>query len=549
MLRKETPGGGTETKGRIEHSRGAGMSRRGFIAATSGVLLGTRSTGWTQSEAGPRLGPSQDAADVAFINGKFVDHRGVAASTVTIHEGRIARVDPPGIPTDALVIDLGGRTVVPGLIDGHVHYTRAGINPGYQARRVERAFSIAQLQEAIARRAVDVPPGEFITCIGGWNHLQLRERRPPARSELDDAAPAHSVYLSGTGGGTGAITNLSGRAFFTERGIEVDEVTGAVGSPNDAVAALQSLQTAEDRLRGTADLNAFSSGLGLTMVINSGNLEDQGLALELWRRDRLAVRMRPTFPAETPEDVEARAAYNFNQGGRAVGDDWFRPLGFGERIGGGNTMSENFLPTARAVARTGWPLQQHSISPEENAFHIAAFESIDGEFPIRDLRWALIHLQAIDEAVLRRLDALGAGASAQTWTYLSTAGGPPFRRIVESGIPAAVGTDSTNVSALDPWLSLFYMTTGRNLAGELTNDGQQVSRVEALGLYTRGAAWFAFDDDRLGAFEEGKLADLAVLDRDYLTVPDDSIRQIESLLTLVGGRVVHASGPFASIAG
>ena len=116
---------------------------------------------------------------------------------------------------DAQTIDLGGRTVVPGLFDAHVHYTRAGVNPGYEARRIERAFSIAELQETIARRAASVPPGEFITCIGGWNHTQFAEARRPTKAELDAAAPKHAVYISGTGGGTGAITNSLGRAFFT----------------------------------------------------------------------------------------------------------------------------------------------------------------------------------------------------------------------------------------------------------------------------------------------------------------------------------------------
>jgi predicted amidohydrolase YtcJ len=120
---------------------------------------------------------------------------------------------------------------------------------------------------------------------------------------------------------------------------------------------------------------------------------------------------------------------------------------------------------------------------------------------------------------------LGAGASVQTWTYLSTGGGPPFRRIVDSGIRAGVGTDSTNVAALDPWLSLSYMTTGRNLAGALTNAGQQITRLEALRLYTEGTAWFSFDDHQVGSFTEGKYADLAVLSHDYLTVPEQTIRR------------------------
>jgi predicted amidohydrolase YtcJ len=431
------------------------------------------------------------------------------------------------------------------LFDAHVHYTRAGVNPGYEARRIERAFSIAELQAAIARRAESVPPGAFITCIGGWNHTQLAENRRPTRAELDAAAPKHGVYISGTGGGTGAITNSVGRAFFAGRGVTVDEATGVVASAQAAVAALQATQTQEDKLRGTADLNAHASSLGLTGVINAGNLADQELPLALWRQDKLSIRMRPVFPADSPQEVEARVLNNFSQGGRAVGDDLFRPAGFGERIGGTDTMSAQFEPSARMIAKHGWLLQQHSITLQENDFHLAAFRSIAREHPIDRLRWALIHLQSIDEPRLRTLKELGAGASAQTWTYFGTGGGPPFRRIVDSGIPAGVGTDSTNVSALDPWLSLYYMTTGRNVAGMLTNDGQQVSRLEALRLYTEGAAWFSFDDHHVGSFVAGKYADLAVLSHDYLTVPEQTIRQIESVLTLLAGRIVHATAGFS----
>lgn len=488
-------------------------------------------------------------ADLLLANGKFVDGRGVVGSALTIRNGRIAAVgEARDLGAAARTINLGGRTVVPGLFDAHVHYTRAGVNPGYEARRVERAFSIAELQEAIATRAASVPAGAFITCIGGWNHTQLAENRRPTQSDLDAAAPKHGVYISGTGGGTGAITNSVGRAFFAARGVMVDAATGVVASAPAAVSALQAVQTSADRLRGTADLNAHASSLGLTGVINAGNLADQEFALTLWRKDMLSVRMRPVFPADSPQEVEARVLNNFSQAGKAVGDDLFRPAGFGERIGGTDPMSSQFEPTARMIARHGWLLQQHSITPKENDFHLDAFRSIAREHPIERLRWSIIHLQGIDEPRLTALQQLGCGASAQTWTYFGTGGGPPFRRLVDSGIHAGVGTDSTNVSALDPWVSLFYMTTGRNVAGVLTNAGQQVSRVEALRLYTEGAAWFSFDDHLVGSFVTGKYADLAVLSHDYLTVPEPAIRRIESLLTLLGGKVVHAAPPFTGSA-
>jgi hypothetical protein len=491
--------------------------------------------------------------DLALVNGKFVDGRGTITTALTIGNGRITSVGSEKEPDAGVpVVDLGGRTVVPGLFDAHVHYARAGVNPGYEARRIERAFSIPELQEAIAARAKTVPAGAFITCIGGWNHLQFAEARRPTKADLDEAAPDHAVYISGTGADTGAMTNGHGETILASRGVKVDAPTGRVGSPDEALAALRGIQTVDDKRRATAELNAHANALGVTAVKNSGNLDDLEIALGLWRRGNLSVRMRPTFPAGSPAEVEARVANNFSQGGRAVGDDMFRVVGFGERVGGMNTTSDMFEPTARVVARHGWLLEQHSLAPAENAFHLAALQSIAKDYPLGDLRWTLIHVNGITAPVLKALSDLGVGVLPHgSSRYLGTTpnAGPPFRRIVDSGVVAGAGTDATNVAPLDPWLALFYMTTGRNLAGRLINDGQQVSRVEALRLWTTGAAHYTFDDQDLGSFEVGKYADLAVLSEDYFTVPDERIRRIESVLTLVGGAAVHAASPFTGLLG
>src|SRR4029077_19406486 len=189
--------------------------------------------------------------------------RGVVASALTIKNGRIVNIAQKLGP-DAQTVDLGGRTVVPGLFDSHAHYTRAGVNPGYEARRIERAFSIAELQEAIAKRAASAPPGGFITCVGGWTHTQFAEARRPTKADLDAAAPRHAVYISGTGGGTGAVTNSLGRSFLVAKGGAVDERSGVVMSPAAALTALQSAQTPDQKLRSTADLNAYANSVGLT---------------------------------------------------------------------------------------------------------------------------------------------------------------------------------------------------------------------------------------------------------------------------------------------
>jgi predicted amidohydrolase YtcJ len=190
-------------------------SRRDLLKAAlagAAAYVGSDALAGVRLDAAQRGGPQ---ADLLLANGRFVDGRGPVGSGLTIKNGRIAAVgDGRALGTATRTIDLGGRTVVPGLFDAHVHYARAGVNPGYEARRIERAFSIAELQDTIAKRAASVPAGAFITCIGGWNHTQLAENRRPTRAELDAAAPKHGVYISGTGGGTGAITNSVGRAFF-----------------------------------------------------------------------------------------------------------------------------------------------------------------------------------------------------------------------------------------------------------------------------------------------------------------------------------------------
>ncbi len=263
-----------------------GMKRREFLKSSLGAVV---------------ILQSRPQPDLVLTNGKFVDGRGVVGSTMTIRNGRIVRIGQAmQLAPDAQRIDLGGRTVIPGFFDAHVHYTRAGLNPGYEARRIERASSIAELQEAIARRAESVPAGQFITCIGGWNHTQFAEARRPTKAELDAATSRHPIYISGTGGGTGAITNSLGQAFFASKGVMVDAGNGAVPQANAALAALQALQTPEDKLRSTADLNAHANSLGLTGVINASNIEDQEFPLKLWRQDKLTIRMRPLFRRTRP---------------------------------------------------------------------------------------------------------------------------------------------------------------------------------------------------------------------------------------------------------
>ena len=198
------------------------------------------------------------------------------------------------------------------------------------------------------------------------------------------------------------------------------------------------------------------------------------------------------------------------------------------------------------AAENGWTLTQHSLTSAEIDFHISAYQAAAAVAPIDELRWSLAHVNPITDAQIQAVQALGIGLNLQGWNYTSNnPSGPPWRRLVDAGIPLGGGTDATNVGALNPWLMIYYMTTMRNNAGTAAApEGQQITRLEALRMYTIGSAGLSFDDDRLGSIEPGKLADLVVLSDDPLKVSDDNLRKLRSVLTLQAGKIVHGAVRF-----
>jgi predicted amidohydrolase YtcJ len=526
-----------------------GISRRQFakgafagaaLAASGGGVLGAVQPPPPVAAAKPGSEDPRDSSrNLHLVNGKFVDYRGVVAKQLAIQNGRITGVgnSSGGLAPGTRTINLKGRTVIPGIIDSHVHFTRTGTNPGYETRWIETAFSIAELQQEIAERAKSVPSGPVvsgggvITAMGGWTPLQFAEARLPTLAELDAAAPMHAVYLNGR-------TNTLGKAFFESRGIAVDAVTGQVSSTGAATTALRSIQTFEDKVRGTADAIAFAAANGLTSCHDVSNLtvqpDDYRVMNTLYHRSgrSLDVRMRHYryFGETIPGELETYMDPIF----REVGDDIWRINGVGEQIG----EMEDFHEQVRLVAEAGWRVTQH-FDAGHAPDHVVAFHTVGTEFDVSDLHWSFSHAGNLSQAQIQDLVSVGVGVTI-------TRG--PARTFLDSpGLHTGGATDATNVSWLSPWMQMSFFVTRRNQQGTLVQDGQQISRLEALGLYTIGSAWFSKEEDQLGSFDVGKLADLAVLSDDYLTVPEDRIRKIRSHLTLQGGRVVHAQGAFAGL--
>jgi predicted amidohydrolase YtcJ len=516
------------------------------------------------------------ARDLRLVNGRIVtmDGRNSIVSEVIIQEGRFETVGRGGnarLSPCTKVIDLRGRTAVPGLIDNHNHIVLLGIRPGHDTR-LETAASIAEVQAAIRTRSKGVPAGELITAMGGWNPAQFTEKRLPTLAELDAAAPDHPVIVFQAFTGP-AATNTRGKAFFTGKGVAVSDV-GAIAANAPSIAALGALraaQTADDRKRGTLDAMAYSASVGVTTNVDMGAFVIPGLPdiqesftadtlasadpfrmydafTALHREHLMTVRLRVFFLSmDTKPDVpmlKQRLLNNFN----GFGDDMLRVSGIGEFATSwplfGQPPPTNYVAALQLVAKQGWPFQQHSLSPAEDQLTLEAFETVNRTTPIAGLRWSIAHAPRIDLPTINRFKTLGAGIAVHPFGYLAGApgAGPPLRTIVDSGIHVGAGSDSAQISTLDPWLMIYYMVTGKNSSGTLINAGQQLTRMEALRLYTSENGWFFHEEGRLGTIAPGKLGDIVVLSDDYFDarkVSDEAIKQLKSVLTVVDGKVVY----------
>ena len=514
--------------------------------------------------------------DVRLVNGRIhtFDSRNSIVSSVTIKNGRFTAVGG-GEGSDGgpcmRTINLDGRTAVPGLVDNHNHFLLLGLRPGRDTR-LETATSIADVQAAIRARAATVKPGEFITAMGGWVPAQFVENRLPTLTELDAAAPGNPVLVFQTFLGP-SVTNSLGRTFFSSKGIEVDPAGNiAFNAPSlAALNALRAIQTFDDKKRGTLDAMAYSASVGVTTNVDMGgfvlpgsqNVQDSEVfdtlaswdpftaydpLLSLYDEGKVSVRVRIFFLSmDKNPDVPLTSQRVLNAFSN-FGDDMVRTSGIGEFATSWPlftpTFPTNFVNALTIVAQRGWAFQQHSLSLLEDQFIAGAFETVNKTIPIADLRWSAAHVPQIDQATVLRLKAIGAGIAVHPFRYLNggAQGGPPLRMILDSGVRVGAGSDSAQISTLNPWNMIYYMVTGKNVAGRLVNNGQQITREEALRLYTVANGWFLREENKLGSIEEGKFGDVVVLSDDYFNparVPDEQIRKLRSVLTVVDGKVVH----------
>ena len=555
--------------------------RLSLIAISPAVVLGLASCETERAPVAPPAGVVCELeGDLVLTNGQIltVDPEDSVASAVRIRQDRIIAVgDDVGAQGCDRVVNLGGRTVVPGIINNHMHYLRAGMRPGYDVRSIETTSSIAELQDAIAARAAELPPAaevldgtDFIAIIDAWNPNQFNERRGPTLAELDEAAPDHAVYMMEYPFGPG-VTNSIGKRFLETAGIDIDEEGFIAGRPGPdeteaqrAYAALKENQTLEDKRRSLREFMRYSNTVGLTTVLDGGGgfpgpgefdeYGDYDAIMSLWRDRNLTVRIRAHFQAWATaaggmEAIQHRVDNTF----MGLGNEWFQVTGFGENIVMMSTPIqplEMFVEAFTIAAENGWLVHQHSITVEELETHTTAFEIVNVNIPIADLHWNLSHVLEIDNSILQRLKTIGAGVAVQMHYYHGSFPlgdvGPPFRTILDSGVPMSVGSDA---AAITPWIWLYHMTTGKTSYGEPILTDESITRMDALRVATLGGAWDALSEDDLGSIEPGKLADVVVLSEHYLTVPEESFRDLKSVLTVMGGEIVYSDGSVVACGG
>ena len=502
--------------------------------------------------------------EIVLTNGKVVtvDERFSIAQAVAIADGRITAVGTSK-EIEALAggttrrIDLQGRTVIPGLIDNHMHLLRAGTTWQREVRW-DGVGSRTQAMDLLRERVKASQPGDWIYNLGGWTLDQFADDpRPFTPGELDRIAPANPVFLQASYY-RGYANTLAMKALGMPSGVVEEASLRGVAArvPVATGAALESSTRQMIRDLNRAGLTAFGSAACEPDI------------LPLYRRwaDRKELDVRvfciTGFSASTPAQV-TDVLPRIRQMKVMQGDAFINHIAYGETVYGPlhdpmfvaasdpqPQQLEQWRRVATEVAKAGLPLHVHANLTNTIGAFLDQIELIDREVPIRNLRWTLAHVNQINAGHLERMKTLGMSAAVHPWAVIngginrtvfgrSATDMAPLQTLQASGVVWGLGSDGSRANQVLPFQTLSWAVTGRMVGGD-TVSRQPVSREAALIAHTRSNAYLVFQEKNLGSIEVGKLADLVVLDRDYLTVPADQIKDITSVTTMVNGRIVYS---------
>ncbi|SDX23570.1 hypothetical protein SAMN04515617_102143 [Collimonas sp. OK242] len=545
----------------------------------------------------------QGAPDVLILmNGCFhtVDREKPQASAVAIKDGKFLAVgDTDEVmrhrTASSRVIDLNGRTVIPGLNDSHLHLIRGGLNYNLELRW-EGVPSLADALRMLKEQALRTPNPQWVRVVGGWNEFQFAEKRMPTLDEINLAAPDTPVF----------VLHLYDRALLNRAALRVvgytkdtpnppggEIVRDASGNPTGMLIARPNAMILyatlakgptlprELQVNSTRQFMRELNRLGLTSAIDAGGgfqnyPEDYAVVDQLARDDQLTIRIAYNlFTQNKGKELEDFEKWT-DMVSPGEGTDFYRHNGAGEMLVFSAADFEDFLEprpdlapgmddelekVVRHLISKRWPFRLHATYDESIERMLNVFEKVNRDIPFDGLHWMFDHAETISPKNIDRVRALGGGIAIQhrmafqgeyfvdRYGAEAAKNTPPIARMLEAGLPVGAGTDATRVASYNPWTALYWLVSGRTVGGLRMHDaGSRLSRDTALELWTAGSSWFSSEQGKKGRIKEGMLADLAVLSTDFFTVDEEAIKSIESVLTIVGGKIVYGEAEFKPLA-
>jgi len=539
--------------------------------------------------------------DLIIVNARVttLDRQNPSAQAVAIRDGRFLAVgteaEVRAAAPEADIIDAGGRRLIPGLIDSHTHVIRGGLNYNMELRW----DGVPSLSEAMAmlKRQVDrTPAPQWVRVVGGFTEHQFTEKRLPTLDELNAVAPDTPVF----------ILHLYDRALLNAAALRVvgytkdtpnppggEIVRDAAGNPTGLLLAqpnatiLYSTLAKGPKLDPEYQINSSRhfmrelNGLGVTSVIDAGGgfqnyPDDYAIVEKLHADGQMTVRISYNLFTQKPKEELSDFASWAKQVAPGQGDDTYRHNGAGEMLVYSAADFEDFRverpemppnmeadlePVIRLLAENRWPWRLHATYDQTISRALDVFEKVNRDVPLQGINWFFDHAETISERSIDRIAALGGGVAVQhrmmfqgeyfidRYGAKAAENTPPIRKMLDAGLPVGAGTDATRVASYNPWVSLSWLVTSTTLGGtRLYPAANRLDRETALRLWTEANTWFSNEQGKKGQIKVGQLADLAVLSDDYFSVPETEIVHLRSVLTVLGGKVVHGDGEFGPLA-
>lgn len=556
----------------------------------------------------PGLVIAQNKADIIITNAKIttLDDQLPNAEAIAIAGNKVLAV---GNTRDMLrlkrsttkIIDAKGKTVIPGLFDSHLHVIRGG--RFYNAElRWDGVRTLKRALEMLKEQAQRTPEGQWVRVVGGWNEYQFEEKRLPTLEEINEATgnvPAFILYLYGK-----AWLNKAGLQKLGIGGTTPSPAGGLIEKDNDGnptgllvaepnafilystLAKLPELSQ-EEKINSTLQYMTELNRLGVTAVMDAGGgfqnfPDDYAITDSLNKAGKISVRL-PYFLFAQKKGTEL-ADYTRWTGmadvdqhaGSSHNEIDYHVAGGGENLVADAADFENFLfprpelpatmesslqPVLELLVKRRWPFRLHATYNESITRDLNVIEAVNKKTPLNGLIWFFDHAETISDENIKRIKALGGGVSIQhrmafqgesfihRYGKAAALAAPPVKKMLEAGLPVGMGTDGTRVATYNPWVALYWITTGNTIGGtQVMAKENTIDRTTALRLYTSGGYSLIRENEAKGKIRKGYFADLVILSDDYFSVPDEQIRSITALMTMVNGKIVWGTGDYATVA-